>query len=138
MSGYEPGVCNVGRPQRRRRWAYAGVGFGAAALYLAGYAVGLVPGEVLVGVFVPLTVGFEWALQAYTAFCVRLALVGRYDFRGDGADDGGTGDDRGTGSAGAVDDPGARREDRVEAARITGVAVLLGAVATAGLVAVVP
>jgi hypothetical protein len=126
VSGYQPAVCNIGRRQRRRRLAYAGAGFGAAALYLLGYAGGVVPGEMLVGVFVPLMVGFEWGVQAYTSFCVRLALTGRYDFRGE------------DGRAGTVTDEGARREDRVEAARITAVSVVLGAVATAVLVAAVP
>jgi hypothetical protein len=128
VSGYQPAVCNIGRRQRRRRVAYAGAGFGGAALYLLGYAGGVVPGEMLVGVFVPLMVGFEWGLQAYTSFCVRLALTGQYDFR----------DEAGDGPAGTVTDEGAHREDRVEAARITAVSVVLGAVATAVLVAAVP
>lgn len=101
----------------------AGLGFGAALLLVLGYVADVVPGPLLVAVFVPLAVGFEWGLQAYTSFCVRLALVGRYDLRGDGGD------------AGEVSDPSARRDDRLQAAKITCAAVLLAGVTTGLLVA---
>lgn len=141
MSSYEPAVCNIGRPQRRRRLAYAGGGFGAAAAYLLGYAGGVVPGELLVGMFVPLAVGFEWGLQAYTAVCVRLALTGRYDFRGAVPEESGDHDHQPTGDGGRtgrVTDPEARRADQVEAAKITAAALVLAAAATAGVVAAAP
>lgn len=119
MSTYQPGVCNIGDPQRRRRLWAAAAAFGVAVLYVVAYAMGYVPAALLPGVFVPLAVGFEYALQAYTAFCVRLALLNRYDFRR--TDDG---------AAGSVSDPTARRADRIQAAKITVVAVLLSAVST--------
>jgi hypothetical protein len=65
-------------------------------------------------VFVPLAVGFEWAIQGSAAFCVRLTLLNRYGFP--------TG-----GGVGTVTDPDARRADRTQAAKITVMAVGLAA-----------
>jgi hypothetical protein len=125
MTEYQPGRCNIGRRQRRRRLAVAGVAFGLAALVAAGYVAGALPIPALGAVFVLLALGFEWGIQAYAAFCVRLAVLSRYDFRGDG------------GEAGTVTDPRARYDDRVQAAKITAAAVALAG-ATTGLLAVAP
>lgn len=125
MSEYQPASCNIGEPQRRRRWRLAVASFAATGAYVLGVVVGAVPGVLLVGVFVPLSFGFEWAVQAYTAFCVRLAVLDRYDFRGDG------------GTAGSVSDPGHRRADHVYAARITAVSVALAGLTTLSLLALV-
>jgi hypothetical protein len=118
VSAYQPGQCNIGSRQRRRRLLVAGAGFGAAGLTTLAYVAGAVPAPALLAVFAFLTVGFEWGLQAYRAFCVRLAMLSRYDFRGDGGD------------AGPVTDPGARRDDRVQALRFTLVALALAALVT--------
>lgn len=120
MTEYRPGVCNIDRRGRRRRLVYAAGGFAAAAVYVVVVAVADVPSLLVAGAFVPLAVGFEWAQQAYTAFCVRLALAGRHD-----AD----------GGVEPAEDPGALREDRVQAAKITAAAVALAA-ATTGLIVV--
>ncbi|MFB6139524.1 MAG: hypothetical protein ABEJ26_03715 [Halosimplex sp.] len=120
MSTYRPASCNIGRRQRARRLSVALVGFAAAAGYLVAVAVGALPRSLLVGVFVPLAVGFEWAIQASTSFCVRLALLNRYDFRtGDG------------GTAGSVSDSAHRKADHEYAAKITVAAVALAGAATA-------
>ncbi|MFB6101728.1 MAG: hypothetical protein ABEJ73_04110 [Haloplanus sp.] len=122
---YRPGQCNIGRRQRRRRAALAGGGFLVAAVIVAAYLVGVIPRLLLASVFVPLAVAFEWAIQAYEAFCVRLALLGRYDFSG--ADDG----DRG-----AVSAPGNQRADQLYALKISVVSVALAASVTAVIVLV--
>lgn len=122
MSGYHPGYCNIGRRQRRKRLLVAIVAFLAALVYLLAYSEGLLPPPLLIGVFIPLSIGFEWFIQAYTAFCVRLALLNRYNFRGDG------------GEAGTVSDPHSQRVDQVQAAKITSVAIGLAAVTTGILV----
>lgn len=119
---YRPGHCNIGPRQRRKRYLVATAAFGAAALYVLVYLAGLVPSPLLVAVFIPLSIGFEWGLQAYTAFCVRLAVRNEYDFRGD------------DGEKGAVDDPVAQHEDHVQATKLTGAAVGLAAAVTAVLV----
>lgn len=121
MSAYRPGYCNIGREQRRRRLTFAGVAFAAAALYVVGYVLGVVPAPLLVAVFVPLAVGFEWGIQAYAGFCVRLALLNRYRFGKE---------------AGDVSDRQDRRADRLQAAKVTGAALVAAAVTTGGLVAV--
>ena len=124
MGSYRPGHCNIGRRERRRRGIVAGAAFAVAALIVLAYAGGYLPAPLFAGVFVFLAVGFEWGLQASTAFCVRLALLNRYDFRGEG------------GTAGTVSDPGAWQDDRVQAAKITGASLLLAAVTTGGLAVV--
>lgn len=120
MSGYQPGRCNIGRTERWRRATIAGIGFGLAALTVFASAVGVLPAPLFAIVFVFLAIGFEWGLQAYTAFCVRLALLNRYDFRGQGGD-------RGT-----VSDPRAQNADQLQAAKIT-VASVIAAGITTGL-----
>jgi hypothetical protein len=113
-TGYRPGYCNIGERQRRSRLRVAVAGF-------AGVVAGPVPRELLVAVFVPLAVGYEWGLQASTAFCVRLAVGNRYDF--------------GRGASGTVDDPGAQQDDQLQAVKITAASLLL-AMLTTGLVVV--
>jgi len=118
---YQPTHCNIGTRGRKQRLAVAVVAFGLSLLYVLAVAVGILPDPLLVGVFVPLSIGFEWGLQAYKSFCVRLAMLGRYDFRGEG------------GQAGSVPTPDDRRADRVEAVKVTVIAVVLAAATTGAL-----
>ncbi|WP_136688892.1 hypothetical protein [Halorhabdus amylolytica] len=122
MSSYQPGACNIGPDQRRRRLAVAVAAFALATAQVVATVLGWLPDPVLVGVFVPLAIGFEWGLQAHTAFCVRLALLGRYDFRGAG------------GTSGEIDDPNYRRADDVQAAKLAVAGVTLSALTTAAVV----
>lgn len=119
---YRPGYCNIGRYKRRQRLRVALLGFAVAGAYVVAYLAGFVPGPLLVAVFVPLSVGFEWGLQAYTSFCVRLALLNRYDLRGSG------------GTTGDVSRPDARHADQVQALKISVAAVVSAAALTALLV----
>jgi len=119
VTDYRPGQCNIGSQQRRRRARIAALAFLAAAAVVAADAAGALPGPLLLVVFVPLAVGFEWAFQSYESFCVRLAMVGQYAF----------GDDRGD-----VPEAADRRADRLLAAKITAASVLLAGVVTAALV----
>lgn len=122
-SEYRPGACNIGRRQRRERALVSVAGFVTAAVIVAAYLAGGIPGVFLVVVFVPLAVGFEWAIQAYTSFCVVLAARGRYDFSGEEG-----------GSAGAVSSSAAQRADEVMAVKVTGAAIAVAAAVTAGVV----
>lgn len=122
MSTYQPSTCNIGPTQRRRRLAIAAVAFALAAAQIVATVLGWLPEPVLVGVFVPLSIGFEWGLQAHTGFCVRLALLGRYDFRGAG------------GTADAVRDSDHRRADGVQAAKLSIAGVTLSVLTTAVVV----
>lgn len=121
---YRPAQCNIGHRGRRRRAASAVVSGLVAAAFVVAYLVGAVPQLLLIGVFAPLALAFEFAFQAYESFCVGLALLGRYDFS---AEDGGTG---------RVTDPSNRRDDQLYALRISVASVGLAAVVTAGLVAI--
>lgn len=125
MSGYQPGYCNIGHQQRRRRLAYAAISFLVTAGGVLARVAGLVPRPLLVTAFIPLSLGFEMVIQAYTSFCVRLALLNRYDFRGNGGD------------TGRVTDSDARHTDQVYAAKITLVSVALAAVSTGLIVLIV-
>ncbi|MFB6110904.1 MAG: hypothetical protein ABEJ35_00045 [Halobacteriaceae archaeon] len=115
-SGYRPGTCNIGAKERerRRRWALLAVG-GAVAYLALVWAVGL-PRFLLSGVFVPVTLAAEWAIESRERFCVRLALRGRYDVDG---------------RRGRVPDTEARRADASTAVRITALASVIGLVVTA-------
>ena len=121
-SRYQPSHCNIGARQRTRRLAVAAVAAGLSLVYVLAVAVGVLPQQLLVAVFVPLSIAFEWGLQAVNRFCVGLALLGRYDFRGDGG-----------GKAGTVPSPDDRRADRVEAVKTTAIAVVLAAATTGAL-----
>jgi hypothetical protein len=118
VSACQPGRCDIGSRQRRRRLLVAGAGFGAAGLTILAYVAGALPAPALLAVFAFLTVGFEWGLQAYRAFCVRLATLSRSGFRGDGGD------------AGTVTEPSARQDDQVRAVRFTVVALVLASLVT--------
>ena len=119
MNEYEPATCNIGRGERRRRAIVSALAFGGAVLYLSICLVADVPTVLFGGVFVPLAIGFEWVIQAHAAFCVRLALLNRYDFRSDG------------GEVGEVADPQSERADRIQAAKITVGALVFAGFTTA-------
>lgn len=121
MSGYYPGHCNIGERERRRRALVAVGAFLAAGLYVYLCVAGPVPETLLVAVFFPLGVGFEWGLQAYDAFCVRLALLGEYRFGGE---------------TGEVEVPENRHVDQRHAAKLTAAAILLAALSTLAIVLV--
>jgi hypothetical protein len=118
---YRPAQCNVGRRGRRRRAAFALASALVAAGVVVAYLVGVIPRLLLIGVFAPLALAFEFGVQAYESFCVTFALLGRYDFSDEG------------GERGRVADPANRRDDRLYALRITVASVVLAAVVTAGL-----
>jgi len=120
---YRPAQCNIGRRQRHRRAACAGVSALVAVGFVVASLVGAIPRLLLIGVFAPLALTVEFALQAYESFCVGLALLGTYDFSGEG-------------EAGRVSDPSNRRDDRMYALRITVASATLAALTTVGLVAV--
>ncbi|AXG05252.1 hypothetical protein DU500_01755 [Haloplanus rubicundus] len=107
---------------RRRRLAYAVASAVVAVGIVGSYLVGAVPRLVLIGVFGPLALAFEFGVQAYESFCVSLALLGRYDFRAEGS------------GRGRVTDPTNRRGDQRYALRISVVCVGLAAGVTAILV----
>ena len=142
--GYRPGVCNIGGRERRRRYQYAAVCGLAAVAYAAVVLAWSGPTALLLGLFVPLSLGVEFLLQARRSFCARLGFRGRFDLRdGDGnesvaADGSGHADgdvrpvalpDEVSG-VGRVTDPSDRAADRRYALELTALGVLGGAVGT--------
>lgn len=79
-------------------------------------ALATLPPFLLVGIFVPVMLSVEWAIESRRSFCVRLALAGRYTF-GD--------------RDGEVDDQQSQLIDARTAVRITAVAAVIGAGVTA-------
>lgn len=111
-AGYRAGACNIGAPQRarRRRWALGAALVAAGSLAVV--AVGPLPRPLVLGVFVPASLAAEWAIESRRAFCVRLAVAGRYAIRNR------------TGETPTDERP----SDLSTALRITAVAALVGAV----------
>lgn len=119
MSEYQPGVCNIGRDERRKRRT-VGV---AATLAAAGGTVFLLatgrPETTLLWTF-PLwfgaSVGF---VQDRMGFCVGFGALARYDLSGSGGD------------AGTVGDAEAVRRDRRRALEVLAYAGLAALATTA-------
>ena len=120
-SAYQPGYCNIGPREQRKRYGYGLVGVLAAAVYVVAVLLTPTPPELVAGAFAPLALGCEFLVQARTRFCVRFALLGRYDFTGAG------------GRSGTVDAPADRRADVGYALRITAVSIALAGVVTAAV-----
>ena len=119
MPGYEPGVCNIGRNEIRKRYALAAAGFVIAAIVsYAAFALGLPRWTLLVS-FIPLLMGFEGFYQGYLHFCAGFAAVGLYDFAGSG------------GSRSKVADAGSHRQDMKKAMRIHAYSIISGLIVAA-------
>jgi hypothetical protein len=120
-TSYEPGVCNIGRAEQSQRYTYAGVAAVVAVGYLGACLLLDLPSALLAGVFVPLALAVEWFVQARTSFCVRFALLGRYDAP--------------SGDVGEVTDRENRRADVRQSVRITALSIGVAALATAAVFA---
>ncbi|MFB6175084.1 MAG: hypothetical protein ABEJ87_03835 [Candidatus Nanohalobium sp.] len=106
MSEYQPGVCNIGKAEKRKRY---GLGLGSMAVFIALGATilaGLVSPIGLIFAFIAAMTGFEGILQGYLSFCAGFASQGIYDVseKGDERHD--------------VEDDTARKQDRLKALQI--------------------
>lgn len=141
-SGYRPGVCNIGGRERRRRYRYAGVCGLAAVAYAAAVLAWSGPTALLLGLFVPLSLGTEFLLQGRRSFCASLGFRGRFDLRDESESESVAADGSGpnggsvqpvalpdgtSGAVGRVPDPSALAADRRYALRLTVLGVLGGA-----------
>ncbi|QGA83832.1 hypothetical protein [Halomicrobium sp. LC1Hm] len=118
MAGYQPGVCNIGRDERRKRRVAGIAGFLGAAAYVGGVLWFGLPERYLLGSFAFLFGGFVGVFQDYFRFCVAFGALARYDLSGS-ADD-----------AGSVTDAEAVARDRKRAVQILAAAVISAAVVT--------
>lgn len=123
MAEYEPGVCNIGRAERLKRYAWGSLGLVAAFLVVFNSGLASLPS--LTAGFMLFLVGFEGLLQAQLSFCTGFARAGVYDVSE-------SGDDRQE-----IHDPDARKLDRTTALKINAASVGLAAVTT-GLFWLIP
>ena len=77
---YQPGVCNIGPAEirRRRRSGWGGLAVGVVFLVIA-FALDWAPGWRLL-VFLPIFISAQGFLQAAFHFCVGFASRGLYNF----------------------------------------------------------
>jgi hypothetical protein len=102
---YQPGVCNIGPAEvrRRRRIGYLGIA-GAVALGAVLLAADA-PAALRLAVAAPATAGLSGLVQAHLRFCAGFGMAGLRNFGQLGQQE-------------AVDDAGARSADRRRALRI--------------------
>lgn len=121
MAEYEPGVCNIGRDQRRLR-LNGGVASLVAAVAYTAWVLGTDQRyQLLAGTFVLLAGAIVGYLQYRLQFCVAFAALARYDLAGSGGD------------AGTVEERSALFQDLLRAVQIVVVAVVLAALLTFAL-----
>ena len=106
MAEYQPGVCNIGKNEIRKRYTLAAAGFLIAAIVTYAILALSLPKWALVFSFIILVMGFEGFYQGYFKFCAGFAAAGRYDFTGS------------QGSAGTVADRQAHKKDMEKARQI--------------------
>lgn len=125
MSEYEPGVCNIGRDERRKRRLVGSVS-AVAVVALLGYllATGRPPEAFLLSfpLFFGAAVGF---VQDRMRFCVAFGALARYDLSGS------------SGTVGRVNDADAVRRDRLRALKLLALSTGLALAATAVVYGVV-
>jgi len=118
MSQYRPGVCNIGREERRKRRTAGALSFVAAAAYTL-FVIGTGrPAGLLLGTFPFLFGGFVGAVQHRMGFCAAFGALARYDLSGSG------------GGTGTVGDRAAVRQDRVRAFQVIAAAMAAAIVTT--------
>jgi hypothetical protein len=121
MASYEPGVCNIGESERRKRYGLGAVGMAATLVLVFVVFAFDAPRPLLLSAAVPLFGAALGYFQGRLNFCVNYGLRGLVDagVAGDGTR--------------AVSDEAARRADRRRARQVVGYAA---AVAVAGAVVV--
>jgi len=121
MAEYQPGACNIGRDEQRRRLAVGVVSFAAAAVFTAWVLATDQPYDFLAVTFVLLVGGFVGYLQYRLRFCVGFAALARYDLAGSGGD------------SGTVDEREWVRKDRWRAAQIVVASLVAATLLTFGV-----
>ena len=86
MVTYEPGECNIGPAERRKRRLAGYVGFGVGVVVVAAVLLlGFDPIWLLASA-APFYGGFLGFLQARASFCAGFGLAGVYDVSEEGSD----------------------------------------------------
>jgi hypothetical protein len=119
MQEYQPGVCNIGRAERRKR-RVVGVVSLVGAVAFVGYALAVAQSSSLLVLSFPLFFGAALGfVQDRMGFCVGFGALARYDLSGSG------------GGAGDVADAEAAWRDRKRAVTVLAVSVGVALAATA-------
>ncbi len=106
MAEYQPGVCNIGKAEQKKRYGL-GAGATAATLLLTGLVLfKMLPATATILVFFTAVAAFEGLLQGYLNFCAGFASKGIYDVSEDGE------------QKEEVTDETARKQDKVRALQI--------------------
>ncbi len=107
MAEYTPGVCNIGKKEIMKRYAFGAAGL-VIAVALAYFVVSYsMPRQYLLALFIPLVMAFEGFYQGHFGFCVGYATKGIYDLGGSG------------GGYGKVTDAKSHKTDMDRATKIT-------------------
>ncbi|KTG09976.1 hypothetical protein AUR64_10220 [Haloprofundus marisrubri] len=106
MAEYEPGVCNIGEGEQRKRYALGAVALVATLGLFVGVLTTGAPTLLLLASVVPLFGVAEGYFQGRHNFCTGFATLGIYDTSDDGTD------------RREVPDASARRADRQRARQI--------------------
>jgi hypothetical protein len=121
MSEYQPGVCNIGTEERRKRRT-VGIASGVAAAGVTAYLLATGRPEATLLWTLPLWVGtFVGVFQDRLGFCVGFGVMARYDLTGSGGD------------AGSVSEREAVRRDRRRALEVLAYALAAGVLTTVTL-----
>lgn len=83
-SEYQPGVCNIGKNEIRKRYSLAVIGFVITAAIVSLVILSNSPRLWLLVSFISLFLGFEGFYQGYFHFCAGFASAGISDFTGSG------------------------------------------------------
>ncbi len=89
---YKPGVCNIGKNEIRKRYAFGAAGLAVAVILVYLIVAWGLPKPYLLLSFIPLVMAFEGFYQGYFGFCVAYASKGIFDLGGSGGGYGKVGD----------------------------------------------
>jgi hypothetical protein len=103
---YEAGVCNIGKNEIRKRYAFGVSGVVVTGVLIFALKVLFAPGWTILFAFFPLALAFEGFYQGRFGFCAGFAAKGIFDLSGSG------------GKAGRVANAKAHAKDMAKAMKI--------------------
>lgn len=106
MTQYQPGVCNIGRSEQRKRYGLGLLGSALTITISLMVFIEVLPHSATFAVFIASFMSFEGLFQGYLNFCAGFATKGIYDISSSG------------GEREEVEDEEARKKDKVKALQI--------------------
>ena len=85
---YEPGICNIGRTEIRKRYSFGAIGFILTVALFYYFMLSGMLTQWFVLLVIPLFAGFEGLYQGRMHFCAGFAMGGKYDLSGTRKDKG--------------------------------------------------